>query len=596
MSSSPSSSRGSARSTSQRPSTPDQTRPAVKRTNSASVAPKSEYLRNALQARRAQNTPTPSPLDMRLPPPASKPYEVKPKSTSPDLFAEFALSEEQTAPVSPIRRRGPGDIGPPRSKTSRELTKEIETLKDNLMTSNMRVELLKKNNSDLQHCVTELKEQVEELQPLEEENNELRVDNNHYKLKMQDMEDEVAQLKDENDDLRKSNEEMLAINVECSLHWENQELAVQEAADTIIALETEKAALAVEVHKLKERVSALEDNGSSIASTLVDGSQRCPSIVYSIDEARPSTSHFDSDYYSQPDSPQIKNSRESIISITPSERSKKFLDLTQEHRRSARDLAKRMSAASLKALRLGSPSPAPAVPQVPVMYQQQIPRIVEQVATDRRSSRTPKRYRDRAFPQQPLLDALEMSPNTTGAAGAVSPRSPTHQSDGLRGAEDTAQMGSEEWASMPPPPVPTRSSLVSVSDLTSEVDASDKDRWWRSIDRLNQPATSQQPIIQFNAARPIDAQPQQPQLPLSPTLTRSKSHAQTLPDTPGRPARQDASGIFAEWPRSVTRSDARATRTQPGTPATTPYAERDVLFNGSEDADTFLRKLKGARR
>jgi len=529
------------------------------------------------------------------------------------------------------------------------------------MTSNMRVELLKRNNSELQHRVTELKEQVEELEPLEEENNELRDENNHYKTKMQDMEDEMAQLKDENDNLRKSNEEMLAINVECSSHWEDQEFAVQEAADTIIALETEKAALAVEVQKLKERVSALEDD-SSRAGTLMDGSPRCPSLAYSIDDSRPSTSHFDSDYYSQPDSPQIKNSRESVISITPSERSQKFLDSTQERRRSARDLANRMSVASLKALRIASPSPAPSVPQIPEQYQQQIPRIVEQVATDRRSSRTPKRYRERQLPQQTLLDAMEMSPNNSPVGSeAATPRSLTHRttrppngrspndsrpsSSGVKtpttttrprsrqpsgtdisphvpsrrsskyaqtsnssehlstrdhpshrdlrnpqqrrqsepniDAEDNPQVGSEEWASVPPP-VPIRSSLVSISDLTSEVDPSDPDRWWRSIDRLNQPATSQQPrpAIEFNAARPTEAhQPQD-----SPTLTRSKSHAQTLPDTPARP------GISA---RSATRSDARTARTQPSTPAAeASYNMGKDLFNGSVDVETFLRKSK----
>jgi chromosome segregation ATPase len=291
---------------------------------------------------------------MRIPTSSTpKPPEINPATTSPDGFDEFELTDEHTRPVSPIRRRRPSDVGMPRSKTSRQLTEEIEKLKDSLLTSNMRVELLKKNNSELQHTTTKLKERVEELEPYEEENNELQDENNHLRLKMQEMEEEMERLKDDNDELRRSNEDMLAINVECSSHWEDQEAAVQEAADAIIALEREKAALAVEVHKLKERVTLLEDD-SSRASTLVNGSSRAPSIVYSIDESRPSTSHFDSDYYSQPDSPQVKRSKESIISIEPSARSKKFLELTQERRRSARDLAKRMSTASLAALRMAS--------------------------------------------------------------------------------------------------------------------------------------------------------------------------------------------------------------------------------------------------
>lgn len=663
MSSSPAS-RGSARSTSQRPSTPDQTRPPISRTGSGSFAPKSEYLRNALQARRAQNTPTPSPLDMRVPlPPATKPQEVKSERTSPDLFAEFALSEEQTAPVSPIRRRRPSEAGPPRSKTSRELTKEIETLKDSLMTSNMRVELLKKRSTELQHDNTELKERLEELEPLEEENHELRNENSHYKLKIQDMDEDMERLKEENDTLRESNEEMLAINVECSSHWEDQELAVREAADTIIALETGKAALAAEVQELKKRVTALEDSNLSTTDTLVDGSPRCPSIIYSIDEARPSTSHFDSDYYSQPDSPENKTSRESFVSITPSERSKKFLDLTQERRRSARDLAKRMSVASLKALKIASPSPAPAVPEVPVAYQQQLPRIVEVVANDRRPSRTPKRYHDCTFPQQPLLDALEMSPTLDSDPGVSNSRSPTKQaydsplvyrpgrSVSKQASLDTDNLQTPTWTvrsksrqhsvteispRVPsrmsskqahinsssetlstrdypssrdlrnpqprgqseldigvknvheecPPPLPSRSSLASDGDLTSEADPSDKDRWWRSIDRLNPPVATTttvqpqiqqpRPVIGFYTVLPSQAQASR--------RTSIKSHTQT--DRHVTPTRHPGTGS------SAVRSSSRSTVS----PATTPYGERDFLFNGNEDDDAFLRKVKGGRR
>jgi hypothetical protein len=669
MSTSPSS-RGSARSTSQRPSTPDQTRPPITRTGSVSVAPKSEYLRNALHARRAQHAPTESPLGRRA---AStpKPLEIKTQRTSPDMFDKFELSEEQTRPVSPIHRRRPSDIGVPRSKTSRQLADEIDKLKNVLMDANMRVELLKTNNSELQYNVTVLTEKVEALEPLEEENVELLDENDHLKIKIEKMEEEMERLKDDNDDLRKSNAEMFAINDECSSHFENQEFAVQEAADTIVALERDKAALVGELQKLNERVSALEDD-TSRASTLVDGSTRCPSRVYSIDDSRPSTSHFDSDYYSQPDSPQVRTSKESIISITPSERSKKFLDLTQERRRSARDLAKRMSAASLKALRVAIPSPAPQVPQIPEIFQQQIPQIVEQVVADKRSSRAPRRYRERKLPEHIFQDALQISP---GLPDATAPRSPTPHAEGLRGPyrpeqpngsrssreslpssnqvktptttksrhqrpsgaetsprvpsrrssrqantsssnellsqrdvrnprqrrQSEPDMGSpdvpldnaEEWASMPPPPVPTRASVISQSSLTSEVDAQDKDRWWRSIDRLNQPQPQSYQLPVQHGARPVESQPQ----PQSPTLTRSRSQH---PDGHGRPARLDTNGASNESLRSGNRSDARRTRTQPSTPAaTTPHVEKDFMFNAAEDVDTFMRKAKarmGGRR
>jgi hypothetical protein len=607
---------------------------------------------------------------MRIPTSSTpKPPEINPATTSPDGFDEFELTDEHTRPVSPIRRRRPSDVGMPRSKTSRQLTEEIEKLKDSLLTSNMRVELLKKNNSELQHTTTKLKERVEELEPYEEENNELQDENNHLRLKMQEMEEEMERLKDDNDELRRSNEDMLAINVECSSHWEDQEAAVQEAADAIIALEREKAALAVEVHKLKERVTLLEDD-SSRASTLVNGSSRAPSIVYSIDESRPSTSHFDSDYYSQPDSPQVKRSKESIISIEPSARSKKFLELTQERRRSARDLAKRMSTASLAALRMASLKEAEDIPGVPE-FQVGAPKIVEHAVSDRRSSKAAKRYRERRLPESIFQDALEISPTMSEVTG---PHSPTPVHDGLRrtsrsdqstgyrssndsrpsssqaktptaatkfrhsqpftiesspqvpsrrssrqphtnssneqlshcdhqpprhrrsesdvGSAETPRAVTEEWASKPPPPVPARTSVISASSLTSEPDPQDKDRWWRSVQPLTQqqqaaPQSHSQyqppPHLPLQGTRPSGGGPQSQQ---SPTLTRSRSHH---PDALGQSTRIDTNGAS----NAPQISMSRRTRTQPNTPAaSSPYMEKDFLFNGNEDADTFMRKAR----
>jgi predicted nucleic acid-binding Zn-ribbon protein len=428
MSASPSS-RTPAQNIPHRPFTPDQTRPSMARASSLSVAPKSEYLRHALQARRAHQSTTPSPLEMRhATPPRLQTPENRFTTSSPDVFDEFELSEEQTRPVSPIRRRRPSESGIPRSKTTRQLTDEMDKLKELLITSNMRVELLKKNNSELQYGMTKLQERVEQLEPVVEENAELRDDNVYLTNKMQETEEEIERLKDENEHLRKSNEELLSINEECSSHFEDQELAVQEAADAIVALEGEKAALAGEVQELKKRVSALEYD-SARARTLIDGSPRCPSRVHSIDESRPSTSHFDSDYYSQPDSPAVKSSKESVFSITPSERSKKFLDLTQERRRSARDLAKRMSMASLASLRVASSSPAPTIPQISAEFQQQTPQ------TDNQSTKATRRHRERRLPEYILQEALQISPTMpeppAEQAATPVPERPrrSHQSD-----------------------------------------------------------------------------------------------------------------------------------------------------------------------
>ncbi|KAI4645916.1 hypothetical protein J4E93_005495 [Alternaria ventricosa] len=369
-----SSSYGSSRGIDYRPSTPDRTRPTLSRSNS--LAPKSEYLRHALQARRAQGTPTPSPQDIKVPPPpAQKVPEICTPKTSPDIFDQFALTEEQTTPVSPIRRRRPSNAGPPQSRTSRELTDEIDKLKQTLMTANMRVELLHKDNRVLQQNLTAAKEQVERLEPLEDQNYELNAENRQLRLKMEKMDEEISKLREINEEHRKTNIELTTIASESAAHWTDHELAIEEAAEHIIKMEEEKELLSEELKQIKQRVMAIESH--SPASTLVNSPGKFPLRVFSVDESRPSTSHFDSDYYSQPESPQAKHSSASIMSFTPSERSKKFLDLKEERRRSARDLSERMSAVSLKALRDASLSPTPEeVPAVPTTHQQQVPSIV----------------------------------------------------------------------------------------------------------------------------------------------------------------------------------------------------------------------------
>ncbi|KAF1834362.1 hypothetical protein BDW02DRAFT_579668 [Decorospora gaudefroyi] len=651
------SSRGSSRGP---PSTPDRSKAAVtgSGSSSSSIAPKSEYLRNALQARRAQHTPTPSPLETRPPPPpppAQHLSEIKTPNTSPDIFAEFALTEEQTTPVSPIRRRRPSDVGPPRSKTNRELTNEIAKLKETLMTSNMRVELLKKDNRALHQDMTSAKDQLEQLEPLENENCELHAENNQLKLKVANMEEEIAHLRDVNDEHRKTNEELTAIASESAAHWSAHEFAIEEAAECIIKMEEEKALLSKELSQLKERVGALES--TSPARTLVDGSAKYPLRVYSVDESRPSTSHFDSDYYSQPGSPPppIKGSGESVVSFTPSERSKKFLDLTEERRRSARDLVKRMSAVSLKALRDLSPSsPPPEVPQIPAAFQQQMPTVV-QGDTSRMPQKTPGRYRKgRPADAQSLMDAPPISPVQSKS---VTPQAPVSHPDGLRGLyrpdklsrsrtsndvhvssnrvvtpsktgtfasrqqlaaealprvpsrssskranvsrssehiachtprqrqsessmrsdvhtpQSTPASASSEWEILPSSSS-QRISIVSESDLTTEVDPrEDKERWWRSMDRLTLSqvmAQSQQPMLGSQHAN-------------EPGLVGDSS-----------PGKLSAIGT----PLESLRSGGRKSKTAPSSAVHTPYAEKDFLFNAAETEEDFLWKARtgGPRR
>lgn len=517
------------------------------------------------------------------------------------------------------------------------------------MTSNMRVELLKKNNSELQHDLTKAKERVEELEPLEQENYELQNENEHMRLKVEDMEEECGCLRDANETLRKTNEELSAIADESASHWQGQEYAIEEAAECIIKLEEEKSILAAEFQKLKERVTALEDTSRS--STLVDGSPgRYPMRVYSVDESRPSTSHFDSDYYSQPASPQVLPSKDSIVSMTPSERSKKFLDLSEERRRSARDLVKRISAASLKALSMQSPSPPPKVPPIPEAYQQRLTLIDEdRMAGATPVPKTPGRYRKgrQAIPQS-LLDAAQVSPVRQDL---IVPKSPATQSEGLRGlyrpdrltrrktsndvrpssshvspASAASLLGrkctiidasprvpsrgsskhartksssehiqartprhrrqsdsdmntptsspqtldesvSSEWESLAPPPSVT---VLPESDLTSELDpGEDRDRWWRSMDRLT--------LSQVMAQSRLATQQQVIQ-----------AQSQITPDVRSPLERSDETSITT---RSL-RSNERKSKTTPSTPSEYVGKERDFFFNSTEDEETFIQKAK----
>ena len=94
------------------------------------------------------------------------------------------------------------------------------------MTSNMRVELLKKDNRELQHQLTATKEQVERLEPLEDENYELRAENKQLKLKLDKMSEEISSLREDNEEQRMNNVELTAIASETAAHFTEHETAL----------------------------------------------------------------------------------------------------------------------------------------------------------------------------------------------------------------------------------------------------------------------------------------------------------------------------------------------------------------------------------
>jgi hypothetical protein len=544
-------------------SSPEPERPAFTRSGSSAIAPKSEYLRNALQARRAKNTSTPPLSDARPPPPTpATPLALLTPRTSPDLFDKFELTEEYTTPVSPVRRQRPGETGLPLSKTNRELTTEVERLKDSLMTSKMRVELLKKNNHELQIALTKAKEDAEQVEVLEEDNATLSNENNLMRAKLERYEDEVFRLRDANQNLREANETFAATSNESVLQFETQDVAFNDAIEIIASLEDEKDALKRELQSIKTRVAAIESSNTSPLH--VDGSPGYPVRVCSIDESCPSTTHFDSDYYSQPESPQ-RDPEKALIqsnrSLCTSVRSKRFLELSLQHRQSAQDLTKRMSQASLRATSLYLSAISPEIPQVPRQPEQATSDRAEDVTNVARRRRREPSYLELLHQpysteasQQPLPRPVTANPQlgaprASGLRGMYNPseaanRRQSHDHHSSSSCALNPSNSPMTWSrqsslnSSPSAPprtsskhaytgsfeelakqnfqrlcetdvIPTNGALDSpeflssswaapqsvTSDLTSVVpDPRDKDRWWKSVDRLTQAeAKVQQP-------------------------------------------------------------------------------------------------------
>lgn len=308
-------------------------------------------------------------------------------------------------PESPIRRRRPNekDDTLPRGKTNLELSAEVEKLRDELIKQNIRVELLKKNNHELQAKWLQAKEEAEQLKLLQEENNELRVENRRLNEKLdglEDYEDQLDELGHEVDKLwfeRKAVEEANAalkeevlnltkVNNEAVASMQDQQGAFEEAVEMITNLENEKLHLKEEVDDLKGRVAAIE-------SRQVDGSAQYPQRVYSIDEARPATSYDDSDYYSQPATPRADLERDALsIQSGTSVRSKRFIEMSKERTRSTRNLSKRMSDASLRATSVMFTVHAPEVPQIPEEFAQATPQFFDD------------RFRERRYRQEPNIN------------------------------------------------------------------------------------------------------------------------------------------------------------------------------------------------
>ncbi|KAF2116081.1 hypothetical protein BDV96DRAFT_42207 [Lophiotrema nucula] len=402
-----------------------QTSPAPMSTpkSSALIEPKSEYLRNALEARRAKDiTPSPAPAT----PPVPIQRRVTSDASSVDPWLEQAVSEEEAPKAAPMRRmRRPSEGGIPRLPTQRELQSETEALKQAMFDLNLKLELLKKQNSELKDTLDEANQRIEELEPLEEKNIDLQDDCNRLILRNQTLEDDNAKLEDSNAELREYNAEILKIQEDTVAQMEHLHGALEEAADVIIRSEAANAELKNENARMKAKNGRSEPSQHyySADDTTSDSSPRKqpPSRIHSIDESRPSTSqtsHFDSDYYSQPASPAVKPKKPSKEGLRFSDRAKTFLELNVKGRRSIQELKKRVSDISMKQS-VRPNSPVPEVPQIPESY------AAEQTA--RPVKRTPAKPRPQTA-QPPPLDISR----TPYRNLPTTPRTPTGPRDGLR--------------------------------------------------------------------------------------------------------------------------------------------------------------------
>ena len=617
-------------------------RPAFNRSATSMSVPKSEYLRHALEARRAQNTPTqsapkPAPIDALLPrPAATTPSALHTPAVSPDAFDEFDLPEEIMSPESPIRKRRPHekDDTPPRGKTNLELSAEIEKLRDELFKQNIRVELLNKSNHELQAKWVQAKEEVDRLEPLEEENYELRAENKKLTEKLVAAQDDIDHIDDINDALdklyfeRKAVEEvnealkeevvnLTSFNKEAVTNMQETEEALNEAVEMITSLESEKLHLKKEVDDLKTRVAAIE-------SKQVDGSARYPQRVYSVDEQRPATSYDDSDYYSQPTTPRadIDRDAQSVRSGT-SVRSKKFIELTKECTRSARSLSKRMSDASLRAASLVSAVQAPEVPHIPEEYAQVTPRTVDEY------------FKERRYRQEPGVEQII----ARSGAGMRRPTTvapvETHQPSGLRSLYRPDQLQYSSASRPLSSHIPssskssrprTRTQSVAESSPAPPPRMSSRHAHTTSDDRLRlQPSDG---ALESNTTSGTlvgsEEQQEQEQVLTTWASVNPRTSTVSLLTSPriDRPDRErwwkDTENVRPLRTRATMRalranfsSDegdsgsvtfvvrAEGIRTNPTTPAT-ERPEKDFLFNPRENEEQFMRKtmmkLKGTLR
>ena len=304
-----------------------------------SIEPKSEYLREALNSRKAKN---PSPVN-----PLSQP--ATPIEHPGDEWAANAEEEDASGNDTSKRRyRRASEVKEQRPTPTRKFTlKEMDSKKDQIEKSNfdlgLRICLLEQHNAKIQKELEEALEKIKAFEGVEDENEELREENDQLRLKTQGLEEDLAAKHDEY-------AELLSINEELVTEMEKRDAGLEEAADMIYRLEIENVTLKERVANCKAAIGGNGESDYYSTEPEADSPRKRASDLWSIPESRPSTGQRDSDYYSQPPSPQVPATKPQSNSkpVGPySARARTLIRTTSHGSGSVNELRKRMSLVSV---------------------------------------------------------------------------------------------------------------------------------------------------------------------------------------------------------------------------------------------------------
>lgn len=454
-------------------------------TRDTSIEPKSEYLREALNSRKAKN---PSPVNLLSQP-------TTPIEHPGDEWAANAEEEDVSGNDASKRRyRRASEVKEQRPALNRKLTqREMDSKKDQIEKSNfdlgLRICLLEQHNAKIQKELEEALEKVRTLEGVEEDNEELREDNDQLRQKTQGLEEDLAAKHEEY-------VELLTINEELVTEMEKRDAGLEEAADMICRLEIENVTLKERVANCKAAIGGNGESDYYSTEAEADSPRKRASDLWSIPESRPSTGQRDSDYYSQPPSPKVTATK---IQSNPkplgpySTRARTLLRTTSHGSGSVNELRKRMSLVSVTEDTKLEPTP-PLPTQSPTLRSS--PKIGGRFQFPGFGSADPKLKLDpptESRPATPVPDpGIGLRDLYKGGGTIKSPRLPEPRRDSNRSSNEKLSGPTDDPCNPPPRtsskfftrPAPAYNSRAPspTASLDTEYSTTEPERppgWWK---------------------------------------------------------------------------------------------------------------------